>query len=172
MKHSSWFRLNKLKAQVSDFPCYNHNTGINNNPHIQFNIKDFPGTKELKEQNPADVATLKNCGSLIYVIDAHEQDKDMACNKLFEIIKVAHKVNPKIAFEVFIHKVDSDMFMQDEQKFDALNEISQNMRGLLSEFGVNNNGQSQEVQIAYYLTSIYDHTIYQALSRVIQKLLP
>jgi len=60
------------------------------------------------------VQTLKQCGSLIYVIDAHDQDKDMACNKLFEIIKVAHKVNPAIRFEVFIHKVDSDMFMQDE----------------------------------------------------------
>lgn len=74
---------------------------------------------------------LKQCGSLIYVIDAHEQDKEVACNKLFEIIKVAYKVNPDIRFEVFIHKVDSDMFMQDEQKFDTLNEISQNMRSLL-----------------------------------------
>lgn len=114
--------------------------------------------------------TLKQCGSLIYVIDAHEQDKEMSCDKLFEIIKVAHKVNPQITFEVFIHKVDSDMFMQDEQKFDALNEISQNMRRLLSEYGIGD-GQ-QEVSIGYYLTSIYDHTIYQALSRVIQKLLP
>ena len=70
------------------------------------------------------------------MIDAHEQDKEMSCDKLFEIIKVAHKVNPNITFEVFIHKVDSDMFMQDEQKFDALNEISQNMRRLLSEYGI------------------------------------
>jgi len=70
------------------------------------------------------VATLKNCGSLIYVIDAHEPDKDHACNKLFEIIKVAHKINPNITFEVFIHKVDSDLFQQDEQKIDVLNEIS------------------------------------------------
>lgn len=69
------------------------------------------------------------------MIDAHEQDKEVACNKLFEIIKVAHKVNPDITFEVFIHKVDSDMFMQDEQKFDALNDISQNMRSLLQEYG-------------------------------------
>jgi len=55
----------------------------------------------------------------------------MSCTKLFEIIKVAHKINPAISFEVFIHKVDSDMFMQDDQKFDALNEIQMNMRGLL-----------------------------------------
>lgn len=45
------------------------------------------------------------------------------------------------------------------------------MKGLLSEFGVSVAG-SQEVQIGYHLTSIYDHTIYLALSRVIQKLLP
>ena len=140
---------------------------VNNNPHIQFNIKDFPGTKELSENNPNDVAALKQCGSLIYVIDAHDQDRGNACDKLFEVIKVAHKVNPAITFEVFIHKVDSDMFMQDEQKFDALNEISQNMRGVLSEFGIGGHTQNQEVQISYHLTSIYDHTIYQALSRVI-----
>ena len=96
---------------------------INNNPNIQFQIKDFPGTKVLSEHNQSDVQVLKNCGSLIYVIDAHEQDKDMSCNKLFEIIKVARSVNPAISFEVFIHKVDSDMFMQDEQKMDTLNEI-------------------------------------------------
>lgn len=98
-------------------------TNINNNPNIQFQIKDFPGTKILNENDQRDVQVLKQCGSLIYVIDAHEQDKDMSCNKLFEIIKVAHKINPGISFEVFIHKVDSDMFMQDDQKFDALNEI-------------------------------------------------
>ena len=87
---------------------------INNNQNIQFNIKDFPGTKELSAADPGDVAALKQCGSLIYVIDAHEQDKDFSCNKLFEIIKVAHKISPEITFQVFIHKVDSDMFMQDE----------------------------------------------------------
>ena len=55
-----------------------------------------------------DLQALKQCGSLIYVIDAHESDKDLSCNKLFEIIKVAHSVNPAITFEVFIHKIDTD----------------------------------------------------------------
>ena len=137
---------------------------INNNPNIQFQIKDFPGIKELRESDPKDVQHLQNCGSLIYVIDAHEQDKDMACNKLFDIIKVAHKVNPNITFEVFIHKVDSDLFMHDDQKYEALSECSQNMRGLLNEYGPAN---GKEVQIGFHLTSIYDHSIYQELSRVI-----
>lgn len=92
----------------------------------------------------------------------------MACNKLLEIIKVAYKVNPQIAFEVFIHKVDSDMFMQYEQKYDTLNEISMNMRSLLTEIGVGGDDYGEkEVKIEYHMTSIYDLTIYQALSRVI-----
>ena len=33
-------------------------------------------------------------------------------------------------------------------------------------------GGNKEVQIGYHLTSIYDLTVYQALSRVIQKMLP
>lgn len=111
-------------------------TNVNNNPNIQFQIKDFPGTKELRENNPSDVQNLKQCGSLIYVIDAHEQDKDTSCEKLFEIIKVAHKVNPNITFEVFIHKVDSDLFMQDDQKFDTLNEVTKLMKGHLQEYQV------------------------------------
>ena len=85
---------------------------------------------------------------------------------------MAHKVNPQITFEVFIHKVDSDMFMQDEHKFETLNEVSQNMRGLLQEYGLGNNNDDKEVQLGYHLTSIYDLTIYQALSKVIQKMLP
>lgn len=115
---------------------------------------------------------LKNCSSLIFVIEAHEQDKDIACNKFYEIIKVAYKINPAIMFEVFIHKVDPDIYMQDEQKFDTLNEISMSMRSLLKDFGVGgNDGYGEDgnnvVRLQYNLTSIYDLTIFQALSQVI-----
>jgi hypothetical protein len=43
---------------------------IDNNPYIQLTIKDFPGNYELRSSSPADVTTIKNCGTLIYVIDA------------------------------------------------------------------------------------------------------
>ena len=62
---------------------------------------------------------------------------------------------------MFIHKVDSDMFMQEDQKYDTLNEISQNMRGLLQEQGLGGfNSDVKDLQIGYHLTSIYDLTIY------------
>ena len=43
---------------------------IDNNPYIQFTIKDFPGNYELRDSSPQDVQAIKNCGTLIYVIDA------------------------------------------------------------------------------------------------------
>ena len=45
------------------------------------------------------------------------------------------------------------------------------MRGILTEYA-GQNPSSKEVQINYHLTSIYDLTIYQAFSRVVQKMLP
>ena len=48
---------------------------------------------------------------------------------------------------------------------DCLNDIQENMRQLL-------NDTSLSVSLSFYLTSIYDHSIYEALSKVIQKLLP
>jgi len=35
--------------------------------------------------------------------------------------------------------------MQDEHKFETLNEVSQNMRGLLQEYGLGNNNDDKEV---------------------------
>lgn len=99
------------------------------------------------------------------MIDAHYADYESACQKLFEVIRETHKVKPDIWYEVFIHKVDSDMFMNDDQKIECLNAIQSNMRGLLQEF-------REPISLAFQLTSIYDHTIYVALSKVVQKLLP
>jgi Ras-related GTP-binding protein C/D len=48
---------------------------------------------------------------------------------------------------------------------DCLNEIQEIMRSLL-------NDNNLQVSLSFYLTSIYDHTIYEALSKVVQKLLP
>lgn len=73
---------------------------------------------------------------------------------------MAASLNKNISYEVFIHKVDTDMFLSDDQKMDTLNEIQDIMRTLL-------NDHNLQVSLSFYLTSIYDHTIYEALSKVI-----
>lgn len=78
---------------------------------------------------------------------------------------MASTINPDISYEVFIHKVDTDMFVSDDQKMDCLNDIQELMKQLLLDYNM-------QMNLPFYLTSIYDHTIYEALSKVIQKLLP
>lgn len=99
------------------------------------------------------------------MIDAQPGDYEQSCVRLRDIVKTCSAVNKNISYEVFIHKVDTDIFLSDEEKMDCLNEIRENMRQLLSD-------TSLQVSLSFYLTSIYDHTIYEALSKVIQKLLP
>ena len=48
------------------------------------------------------------------MIDAHYADYESACQKLFEVIKQTSAIKSDIWYEVFIHKVDSDMFMNDD----------------------------------------------------------
>jgi len=135
---------------------------VNNNENIQFNVVDFPGNYAIKMDS---VSQIQQCGALIYVIDAHQPDYESACVRLRDLIKQTSETKPDIVYEVFIHKVDSDMFMSDDQKIECLNVIQTNMRGLLAEF-------KTPISLAFQLTSIYDHTIYEALSKVVQKLLP
>ena len=135
---------------------------VNNNENIEFSVVDFPGNYILKGEAYHHI---QRCGALIYVIDAHYADYESACQKLFEVIKQTRTIKADIVYEVFIHKVDSDMFMNDDQKIECLNAIQTNMRGLLQEYG-------KPICLAFQLTSIYDHTIYVALSKVVQKLLP
>jgi Ras-related GTP-binding protein C/D len=82
--------------------------------------------------------------------------------KLLETIEKAYKVHNGINFEVFIHKVDG---LSDEKKNDILKDIQKYVNEELTDLGL-------KVSVKYYLTSIYDHSIYEAFSRVIQSLIP
>ena len=64
---------------------------------------------------------------------------------------------------MFIHKVDA---LSEEYKFDTQRDIQQRTTDELADVGLEN------VPLSFYLTSIYDHSIYEAFSKVIQKLIP
>ena len=79
------------------------------------------------------------------------------------IIEYAYKVNPSINIEVLIHKVDG---LSEDFKVDAQRDIMQRTGEELLELGLDG------VQVSFYLTSIFDHSIYEAFSRIVQKLIP
>jgi len=107
-------------------------------------------------------ALFAGCGALVFVIDAQD-DYTEALGKLHMTVRKAYALNPKIAFEVFIHKVDS---VSDEHKMETQRDVQQQARDDLVDAGLAN------VHLSFYLTSIYDHSIFEAFSRVVQKLIP
>jgi Ras-related GTP-binding protein C/D len=76
--------------------------------------------------------------------------------------------NPSIVIEVFINKVDGELFLSDESKYDCRRDIMTQVTDELTDAGVS----PDSINIRYHLTSIYDHSIYEALSRVVQRLIP
>lgn len=92
-----------------------------------------------------------------------QDDYIEALNRLHQTVLRAHEKNKNLTFEVFIHKVDA---LSDEFKIDTQRDIQQRTTDELADVGLEN------VPLSFYLTSIYDHSIFEAFSKVIQKLIP
>ena len=63
---------------------------------------------------------MSQCGALVYVLDAQQSDYESPLKKLRELIKQINEVKPNLNYEVFIHKVDSDIFLTNDQKEECL----------------------------------------------------
>eukprot|EP00978_Attheya_sp_CCMP212_P034841 scaffold148415_cov52-Attheya_sp.AAC.4 len=103
--------------------------------------------------------------ALIFVMDAQDEPYDHVLQSFTETVARAIRANPNIAIEVFINKVDGDLFLRDEAKYDCRRDIVTQVSDELADAGL-------QPEISYHLTSIYDHSVFEALSRVVQKLIP
>jgi Ras-related GTP-binding protein C/D len=144
---------------------------VANNAFVQFQIWDFPGDFDFRGdlvyggQVISDEMMFGAVSALVLVIDSQDEPYQEAVSRLAEMIQRAQAVNPNIFFEIFIHKVDGDLFLSDEHKIDCQRDIQQHINEELNEAGL-------DVNLSYYLTSIYDHSVFEALSKVVQKLIP
>lgn len=115
-----------------------------------------------------DDSVFKGNTSLVFVVDAQDEPFDHVMESFTATIKRALAVNPSIAVEIFINKVDGEMFISDEYKYDCRRDLMDIVNGDLADAGVS----PDAAPIRYHLTSIYDHSVYEALSRVVQRLIP
>lgn len=95
---------------------------VNDNDFVKFQTWDFGGDINLQGGDLAVMGQYVSperlfnlTSTLVYVIDAQEEDYEDALPKLAETISAAHAVNPAIHFEVFLHKIDGDI-MSEERK--------------------------------------------------------
>ena len=54
------------------------------------------------------------------MLDAQQTDYESPLKKLRELIKQINEVKPNLNYEVFIHKVDTDIFQTNDQKEECL----------------------------------------------------
>jgi len=135
---------------------------ISNSSFVQFQVWDFPGQLDFFDPTFDSEMIFGGCGALVFIVDAQD-DYSEALNKLHFTVTKAFKVNPNITFEVFIHKVDG---LSDDHKIECQRDIQQQAMDELSDANL------AHIRLSFHLTSIYDHSIFEAFSKVIQKLIP
>ncbi|KAG3282799.1 MYC binding protein, transcript variant X1 [Ictidomys tridecemlineatus] len=135
---------------------------ISNSSFVNFQIWDFPGQMDFFDPTFDYEMIFRGTGALIYVIDAQD-DYMEALTRLHITVSKAYKVNLDMNFEVFIHKVDG---LSDDHKIETQRDIHQRANDDLADAGL------EKLHLSFYLTSIYDHSIFEAFSKVVQKLIP
>lgn len=129
---------------------------------IDLSVMELPGQLNYFEPTYDSERLFSLVGALVYVIDSQDEYLNALTN-LSMIIEYAYKVNPKIHIEVLIHKIDG---LLEDYRIDAQSDIMQRTGDELLDLGL------EGVQVSFYLTSIFDHSIYEAFSRIVQKLIP
>jgi Ras-related GTP-binding protein C/D len=159
---------------------------VDHTPLCRFTIWDFPGeyygggnSNDVHSDeygvnvgddgyDETDDSIFTGSTSLIFVVDAQDEPYDHVLQSFTTAVTRAVTVNPNIAVEVFINKVDGELFLSDESKYDCRRDIMTQVSDELTDAGVS----PDSMHIRYHLTSIYDHSVYEALSRVVQRLIP
>ncbi|EME26923.1 Ras-related GTP-binding protein [Galdieria sulphuraria] len=140
---------------------------VSHSPFCQLELWDLPPEllQSDSESSPSLEDIVSICSALIFVLDTTTETPDETLQLLHQTIVRCYNVNPQIHMEVFIHKTD---VLSDEQKLSFQREIQEHVDGELRDIGLDR----VVSQVSYRLTSIFDHSIYEAFSQVLEKLHP
>eukprot|EP00579_Thalassiosira_antarctica_P009770 CAMPEP_0201909224 /NCGR_PEP_ID=MMETSP0903-20130614/1069_1 /ASSEMBLY_ACC=CAM_ASM_000552 /TAXON_ID=420261 /ORGANISM="Thalassiosira antarctica, Strain CCMP982" /LENGTH=574 /DNA_ID=CAMNT_0048443715 /DNA_START=41 /DNA_END=1765 /DNA_ORIENTATION=- len=127
-----------------------------------------PPNQTQQNQGSYDDQIFSKATALIFVLDAQDEPYDHVLQSFTDTVTRAVRANPTIAVEVFVHKVDGELFLSDEAKYDCRRDVMQQVADELADAGLSHDA----IPISYHLTSIYDHSVFEAFSRVVQRLIP
>ncbi len=127
-----------------------------------FQVWDLPGQIDFLETNFDTDSIFSSAGAMVWVLDAQD-DYLESVSRLTEVILQLQQVYPDIKFSVFIHKVDS---LSSDFREDTVRDIKERILDDLNDAGLEN------PPVSFYPTSVYDDSIYEALSKVLQLLNP
>ncbi|KAI0683126.1 Gtr1/RagA G protein conserved region-domain-containing protein [Cerioporus squamosus] len=126
---------------------------------IPLEIWDYPGDVTLETLD----APLAQFATVIFVIDIQDLYQQ-PIQKLVDFVITAYNEHPNLNLEVFVHKAD---VLTEEYKIENFRHIQARVLSDLSYAGV----EYETIPINFQLTSIYDHSLHDAFSRVLHKLI-
>ncbi|KAF5376174.1 hypothetical protein D9757_009336 [Collybiopsis confluens] len=144
---------------------------------IPLEIWDCPGNITVETLG----TPLSAFSTLVFVIDIRDL-YNQPISRLVDFIVASYRQNPSINFEILVHKAEKlndddkiENFRQiNERVMDRLYDVAESVGPLTagSDSGVNfMEYVEQQMTINFHLTSIFDHSLHQAFSIVLQKLI-
>jgi Ras-related GTP-binding protein C/D len=128
-------------------------------------VREYPANYNFDRAPASETKFLTTCGVLVYVIDCNESSDETFEYFKNTLIHVFNK-NPKINIEIFIHKADGTYFLKNNDKNKHRTEIQNKVKEILSELNL------EVSNIGYYSTSIFNHSLFEAFSKIFQKIMP
>eukprot|EP01017_Pseudomicrothorax_dubius_P003841 TRINITY_DN1064_c0_g1_i7.p1 TRINITY_DN1064_c0_g1~~TRINITY_DN1064_c0_g1_i7.p1 ORF type:complete len:301 (+),score=95.51 TRINITY_DN1064_c0_g1_i7:34-936(+) len=122
-----------------------------------FNVYDTPGKFSPGQLN------YKSIGVAIFVLDVQNEQHDAAIEDFTAVMTEIAKANSQVRYLVLFHKIDMDA---EERKDDNFKSVKERLKEELDAANL------KLVNIEYQQTSIYDHSIFEVFSRVIQRVVP
>ncbi|KAI0787483.1 Gtr1/RagA G protein conserved region-domain-containing protein [Fomes fomentarius] len=126
---------------------------------IPLEIWDCPGDATLETLD----ASLAQFQTMVFVIDIQDLYQQ-PIQKLVDFVITAYNEHPNLNLEVFVHKAD---VLTEEYKIENFRHIQARVLSDLSYAGA----EYETIPINFQLTSIYDHSLHDAFSRVLHKLI-
>ncbi|KAL8727630.1 MAG: hypothetical protein Q9166_005938 [cf. Caloplaca sp. 2 TL-2023] len=131
-------------------------------PFMDFQIWDLPGQIDYLSGPFESTSIFSNVGGIIWVIDAADNYLE-PIGRFTDTVVQLTDLYPEIKYSVFIHKTDS---LTEDYREDTIRDVMQKISDELFDDGLEN------PPVNYFPTSIYDHTLFEAFSKVIQGLVP
>ncbi|KAJ3853229.1 Gtr1/RagA G protein Gtr2 [Lentinula lateritia] len=124
---------------------------------IPLEIWDCPGNITVETLG----VPLSVFSTLVFVIDIRDL-YNQPISRLVEFIIAAYHHNPSLNLEIFVHKAEK---LQEDEKIENFRQINERVMDRLMDDFI-----EQQLLMNFYLTSIFDHSLHQAFSKVLQRL--
>ena len=136
--------------------------------YCNLNLTEFPSTFSFDKCSEECDKFLSKCQVLIFLIDTQIPTNPQYDYFKFSILPIFAKYK-SISLYVFLHKIDNTNLCQNDYNKQR-GEIQSKIKQMCTQF--QNDSNLDDININFYVTSIYNSTLFEAFSKIFQNMMP